>query len=61
MDRDVDVLWVRYSKRPSVRRKVDPYLGIIQTRLAQFPKLSLGRIFGEIRAAGYDIRYTQVK
>lgn len=60
LDRDVDEP-PRYKARPPVPRKLDPYKGIIQARLAAYPKLSAVRIFEEIRAAGYDGGYTQVK
>ena len=36
--------------RPS---KLDPYKGIIDARLADYPKLSAGRLFDEVQAAGY--------
>ena len=42
-------------------RKLDPYKGIIQERLEAFPLLTAQRLFEEIRAAGYDGSYTQVK
>jgi transposase len=61
LDRDLDVERVRYSGRPPVGRKIDPYLGIIHTRLEQFPKLSSVRLFEEMHAAGYEGKYTQVK
>jgi len=61
LDRDVDNAPVRYKPRPPVDRKIDRYRGIIETRLAQYPELSATRLFDEIRAAGYDGGYTQVK
>ena len=42
-------------------RKIDPYRGIIDTRLQAFPLLSAVRLHEEIRAAGYMGGYTQVK
>jgi len=61
LDRDLDNGPVRYTPRPPVDRKIDRYRGIIETRLAQYPELSATRLFDEIRAAGYDGGYTQVK
>lgn len=61
LDRDVDAEAVRYSPRPRVPRKIDPYTGIIRARLEEFPELTAVRLFEEIRAAGYPGGYTQVK
>ena len=61
LDRELDNAPVRYAARPSVARKVDPFRGIIAARLAEFPKLSAVRLFEEVRAAGYEGSYTQVK
>lgn len=60
LDRDLDEP-VRYKSRPPVARKLDPYKAIIQARLEAYPKLSAVRLFEEIRAAGYDGGYTQLK
>lgn len=61
LDRDLDDEPVRYKPRPPVPRKLDPYKGIIQERLAAYPLLTAQRLFDEIRAAGYPGGYTQVK
>lgn len=61
LDRDVDAKAVRYTPRPPVACKLDPYKGIIQARLEAFPLLTATRLFEEIRAAGYLGGYTQVK
>lgn len=61
LDRELDAESVRYSPRPKVARKIDPYTGIIQQRLDDFPELTAVRIFEEIKAAGYPGGYTQVK
>ena len=53
LDRELDDEPVRYRPRPAVTRKVDPYRGIVERRLAEFPKLSAVRLFAEIKAAGY--------
>ncbi len=60
LDRDVDEP-PRYRARPPVPRKLDPYRGIIEARLQAYPKLSSIRLLEEIRAAGYDGGYTQLK
>ena len=61
LDRDLDNGPVQYKPRPAVERKIDRYRGIIETRLAEYPRLSATRLFDEVRAAGYDGGYTQVK
>ena len=61
LDRELDDEAVRYKSRPLVKRKIEEYRGIIHSRIEEFPKLSAVRIFEEIRAAGYDGGYTQVK
>ena len=52
---------VQYGPRPSVPTKVDPYKGIILSRLAEYPALTAMRLFEEIKASGYVGCYTQVK
>ena len=47
--------------RPQRASKLDPYKGIIDTRLAEYPKLSAVRLFNEVQAAGYPGGYGQVK
>lgn len=61
LERDLDNAAVQYTPRPAVPCKVDPFRPIIDTRLAEFPKLTATRLFDEIRAAGYAGGYTQVK
>jgi transposase len=61
LDRELDQAPVRYSARPPAARKIDPFRGIIDARLAEFPRLSATRLWEEIRAAGYVGGYTQVK
>lgn len=61
LDRDLDDEPVRYKRRPPVGRKIDRYRGILEERLAEFPKLSAVRLHAEIQAAGYAGGYTQVK
>ena len=54
LDRELDGEPVEYRKRPPVKRKIDPYRGIINARLVEYPRLSSVRLLEEIRAAGYD-------
>jgi transposase len=61
LDRELDEAPVRYAARPPVARKLDAFRGIIEARLAEFPRLSATRLWEEIRAAGYAGGYTQVK
>lgn len=61
LDRGVSEGTVTYGPRPAVPCKIDPYKGIIGSRLAEYPKLTAKRLFDEIRAAGYEGGYTQVK
>jgi transposase len=60
LDRDLDEP-VRYGPRPPMPQKLDPYKGIIGARLEAYPKLSSVRLLEEIRAAGYNGGYTQLK
>jgi transposase len=61
LDRDLDNAVVQYAPRPAIACKIDAFRPIIDTRLAEFPKLTATRLFDEIRAAGYVGGYTQVK
>jgi len=61
LDRDLDAESVSYKARPAVATKLEPYKGIIETRLAAYPLLTAQRLFDEIRAAGYPGGYTRVK
>ena len=61
LDRRADGEAARYGPRPSRPSKLDPYKGIIDTRLADYPRLSAVRLFNEVQAAGYPGSYGQVK
>lgn len=61
LDRDVDTDPPRYTSRPPVSTKLDPYKAIIETRLTALPDLSSVRLLEEVRAAGYEGGYTQLK
>ena len=51
----------RYASRPRGPQRLDPYKGIIEARLGEFPKLSAQRLFDEVRAAGYPGGYSRVR
>lgn len=61
LDRDLDATPVRYGPRRAVPTKLDAYKAIIETRLAAYPQLSAVRLLAEIRAAGFEGSYTQLK
>ena len=61
LDRDLDGTPVRYGPRQGVPTKLDAYKPIIETRLAAYPQLSAVRLLAEIRAAGFEGSYTQLK
>jgi transposase len=61
LDRELDNDPVRYRPRPTVERKVDRFRGLLEARLAEFPRLSAVRLFEEVRAAGYSGGYTQLR
>ena len=61
LDRDLASGRTRYSPRPRRAHKLDPYKGIIDARLAEFPRLSAQRLFDEVRAAGYAGGYSRVR
>jgi transposase len=61
LDRDLDAGPVSYGPRPPVPTKLDAYKPIVLARLEAYPELSAVRLLDEIRAAGYDGGYTQLK
>ena len=61
LDRDLAAGGAQYSPRPRRAHKLDPYKGIIASRLAEFPQLSVQRLFDEARAAGYAGSYSRVR
>ena len=61
LDRDLSAGARGYAPRPPVAHKLDPYKGIIDARLEEFPKLSAKRLFDEVRAAGYPGGYARVR
>src|SRR3954471_18888227 len=61
LDRDLDTTPVRYGPRRPRPTKLDAYKAIIEARLAAYPALSAVRLLAEIRAAGFEGSYTQLK
>ena len=59
LTRDVDTAPPR--QYPPRCTQLDPFTGIITTRLATYPELSAVRLFEEVRAAGYPGGITQVR
>ncbi len=50
-----------YGPRPTRPSKLDPFKGILEARLQDYPQLSAVRLLEEIKAAGYAGGYDQVK
>ena len=61
LDRDLDEKRVGYGPRRPRPSGLDPYKEIIKVRLAAYPALSAVRLFEEIREAGYEGGYDQVR
>ena len=59
LDRDLAAETTRRAPRRR-KHKLDPYKGIIDDRLREFPKLSAQRLFEEVQAAGYPGGYGRV-
>ncbi len=61
LERDLSGGGTRYRPRPAVSHKLDPYKGIIEERLEEFPRLSAKRLYDEVQAAGYTGGYVRVR
>jgi transposase len=61
LDTDTDEIRARYSPRPAVASKLDPYKAVLTERLREFPALTAVRLLAEIRAAGYTGSYSQLR
>ena len=61
LDRDLAAGRTQYAPRSRPTHKLDPYKGIIEARLAEFPRLSAQRLLDEVRAAGYEGSYGRVR
>ena len=60
LDRDLSSGGSRYAPRPPAPHQLDPYTGIIDARLEEYPGRSAQRLFDEVRAAGYP-GYSRVR
>lgn len=61
LDTDTDRIQARYTPRPPVPSKLDPYKPLLVERLRDFPELTAVRLLAEIRAAGYTGGYSQLR
>ena len=61
LDTDTDEIRARYTPRPPVPTKLDPFKPLLGQRLEDFPELTAMRLFDEIRAAGYAGGYSQLR
>ncbi len=61
LDREVDGEPVEYGPTQRQSSRLDPYKEIIEARLAEYPELSVVRLFREVQATGYSGGYDQVK
>jgi len=61
LDRDLNPKTVTYGPRPPVPHKLDRYKAIIEARLDDYPELTATRLLEEVRAAGYEGGYTQLR
>ncbi len=61
LDQPIETIRARYGPRPPKHRKLEPVRAIIETRLAEFPRLSGTRLLAECRAAGYEGGVTQLR
>ena len=61
VDRELSPKTVKYGPRLPVSHKLDPYKAIIEQRIEDYPELTATRLLEEVRAAGYDGGYTQLR
>ena len=61
LDRDLGAGRTQYAPRSRPMPKPESYKGIIEARLATFPRLSAQRLFDEVRAARYEGSYGRVR
>jgi transposase len=57
----IETIRARYKPRPPSLTKLEKYTALIETRLAEFPRLSGTRLLAECRAAGYTGGVTQLR
>ena len=61
LDRELTTEAGGYARRAPIARKLDPYKGMIEARLEVYPKLTVQRLYEEVRAAGYPGCYGSVR
>jgi transposase len=61
LDTDTDRIQARYTPRPPVPTKLDPFKPLLAQRLEDFPELTAQRLFDELRAGGYTGGYSQLR
>lgn len=61
LDTDTDLIQARYTPRPPVASKLDPYKPLLAERLREYPELSAVRLLAEARAGGYTGGYSQLR
>jgi transposase len=61
LDTETDLIRARYTPRPRVPHKLDPYTPLLVERLREFPDLTAVRLMAEVRAAGYTGGYSQLR
>jgi transposase len=61
LDQPLEAIHARYGPRAPVATKLDLVKGIIEARLAEYPRLSGTRLFAECRAAGYRGGISQLR
>lgn len=61
LDQPLELIRARYGPRTPRVTKLAPYRAIIETRLAEYPRLSGTRLLAECRAAGYAGGVTQLR
>ena len=61
LDTDTDRIQARYTPRPQVPTKLDPFKPLLAERLRDFPELTAVRLLAEVQAAGYRGGYSQLR
>lgn len=61
LDQPIETIRARYGPRPGSPTKLDPFKGIIHTRLEAYPRLSAVRLLAECQTAGYTGGITQLR
>ena len=61
LDQPLDAIQARYGPRPPKAVKLERFKTLIETRLAEYPRLTATRLFAECQAAGYEGGITQLR